>query len=334
MTPLLELDGVGVDLLVEDRHRQVLRDVSFALDRGEAIGLVGESGSGKSMIARSIVRTLPQGSRTTGRVLLDGEDLLSLDRKALRRVRANRISMIFQDPRSAIDPMWKAGDHLTERLRRLRGCSRATARQRARDLLQDVHIQDPDRVLDAYPHALSGGMLQRVMIAGALSAEPDLLIADEPTTALDATVQSEIAAILAELKRGRGLALLFVTHDLDLAAMLCDRSVVLYAGTVMADQPMQSLVADPAHPYAGALLAARPSSDHRQDRLLAVPGPPASALAPPSGCPFHPRCGEAVAACSETAVSLQTLRLGVRSSCIRRQADLEARNGSMRAEHG
>ncbi|MBS1868071.1 MAG: ABC transporter ATP-binding protein [Actinobacteria bacterium] len=318
--PLLELRDVTAELPVEGELRPVLRGVGFSLARGEVLGVVGESGSGKSMLARAILRTLPDGARCGGEVLLDGVDLLSLGGAALREVRAQRIGMVFQDPRAFVDPLWRAGAYVTEPLRVNHRLGREEARAQALRLFGDVGIVEPERVFRAYPHELSGGMLQRVAIAGALATDPDLLIADEPTTALDVTIQAEIMAVVQELSRTRGMATIFVSHDLDLAAMVCDRVLVVYAGAVMVEQPTARLLEAPSHPYARALLDARPRVDARLPRMQTVPGQPASAVRAPEGCPFHPRCAYAVDRCRTAALTPQEVRPGEVTTCVRLQA--------------
>jgi oligopeptide/dipeptide ABC transporter ATP-binding protein len=314
---LLELRSVTTELRIGGRHHAVVRDVSLAIARGEVVGLVGESGSGKSMTARTILRLLPAGARTQGQVLFDGLDLLAEPSRTVRAVRARRIAMIFQDPRAHIDPLWTAGDHLSEGLRVHGGLGRHDARQRSLELLADVGITDGERVMRAYPGELSGGMLQRVMIAGALAGEPELLIADEPTTALDVTIQAEIVAIFDGLRRERELAMLFITHDLELASAICDRVVVLYAGRVMEEQPTGSLFSAPAHPYTVGLLAARPAIEARSDRLAVIPGRPPTPVETPPGCPFHPRCAFVIDACTADVPALRRIGPGASSACRR-----------------
>jgi len=292
-------------------------DVSFTIGRGEVVGLVGESGSGKSMTARTILRLLPPQARARGEILLDGVDLLRVPRRALRQVRARRIAMIFQDPRAHIDPLWTSGDHLTEGLRVHAGLTRDAARARARELLAEVGIVEGERVLRAYPGELSGGMLQRVMIAAALAADPELVIADEPTTALDVTVQAEIVAIFDELRRERELAMLFITHDLELASVLCDRVLVMYAGRVMEEQPTGALFSAPLHPYSAGLLEARPALETRHERLAMIPGRPPTPTEAPPGCPYHPRCAFAQPACIEVVPPLRQIAAGALSACRR-----------------
>jgi len=315
--PLLELRSVSTELEIQGRHWPVLSDVSFSVGRGEVVGLVGESGSGKSMTARTILQLLPPGARSRGEILLDGVDLLQAGPRTLREVRAHGIGMIFQDPRAHVDPLWTVDDHITEGLRVHKGMGRAAARGRALELLADVGIADPERVLGSYPWELSGGMLQRVMIAGALAGGPDLIVADEPTTALDVTIQAEIVAIFDGLRREFELAMLFITHDLELASAICDRVVVLYAGRVMEEQTTASLFAAPLHPYTAGLLSARPRLDARHDRLTVIPGRPPTVLEALPGCPFYPRCSFAQDACLAEVPPLRRIESGSSSACLR-----------------
>lgn len=318
--PLLELNGASVELLVEDALRPVLRSLDLHVARGEILGVVGESGSGKSMIARTILQTLPQGARFSGSVRMNGEEVSSLSKQALREVRGKRIGMIFQDPRAFVNPLWRAGDYVAEPLAVHCSLSRRAARKRSLELLSDVGIVEPDRVFAAYPHELSGGMLQRVGIAGALATDPELLIADEPTTALDVTVQAEIMAIVRELSRERGMATVFISHDLDLATMVCDRIYVLYGGSMMCEQPTADLLAHPAHPYARALLDARPRIDRRLPRLETIPGQPSGAADAPAGCPFHPRCEFADDRCRSAVLKSAEVESRSLTTCVRIQA--------------
>jgi oligopeptide/dipeptide ABC transporter ATP-binding protein len=316
MTPcLLEVEHLGAQLPVEGRMQTVLHDVSLSIAAGEAVGLVGESGSGKSMTARAIARLLPPGAQTSGVMRYDGTELTHLRGGALRDFRGE-VAMIFQDPRAHINPVRSIGDFLTEALRTNRGVGRTAARDRAVQALADVGIDDGRRRLGQYPHELSGGLLQRVMIAAALLTEPRLVLADEPTTALDVTTQSEVMAILDELRRERGLALLFITHDLDLAGAVCDRTCVMYAGEIVEAQASATLGERPRHPYTASLSAARPSITGTVHRLAAIPGRPVSAFEAPEGCAFAPRCDHVQERCRAEAPALETVD-GVPVRCLR-----------------
>jgi oligopeptide/dipeptide ABC transporter ATP-binding protein len=313
---LLELDGVTVLLPVEGAQRAVLRDVSLQIRAGEAVGLVGESGSGKSMTARAIDRLLPRGAQIQGRIRFAGRDVSTLAGAQLRSFR-EQVAMIFQDPRAHVNPVRRIGDFMTEVLRTNMRVPAEAARLRAIDMLAQVGIEDGERRLRQYPHELSGGMLQRVMIAAALLTEPALLLADEPTTALDVTTQAEVMAILDELRREYGLAMLFITHDLELAAAICDRTVVMYAGQIVEIRKSELLHSDPLHPYTAALAAARPDIAQKSRRLQAIPGRPLSAFeAPAAECAFAPRCGFAEPACLAALPEL-TEHDGGLSRCVR-----------------
>ncbi|RGE21997.1 ABC transporter ATP-binding protein [Leucobacter sp. wl10] len=263
--PLLEVADLHATLVGGYRRLDLLNGVAFTLDRGEALGLVGESGSGKSLTTRAITRMLAKGFRVRGEIRFDGESVLQMNRSRLRQYRANDVGMIFQDPRAHVNPVHTVGDFLTEVLVRERGAHRDEAERRAVQLLDEVGVRHPERRLRQYPHELSGGLLQRVMIASVLLAEPRLILADEPTTALDVTAQSDVMAILDEQRRARGLALLFITHDLELANACCDRLAVMYAGEIV--EQGAHVYDAPTHPYTKELLGARPSIEQRLDRL-------------------------------------------------------------------
>jgi oligopeptide/dipeptide ABC transporter ATP-binding protein len=314
--PLLAVDGLTVLLRVEGQQRAVLRDVSLQIRQGEAVGLVGESGSGKSMTARAIDRLLPRGAEVRGQVRFDDRDVFGLAGGQLRNYR-NRVAMIFQDPRAHVNPVRRIGDFMTEALRTNLGVAAAEAERRAADMLGQVGIEDGKRRLRQYPHELSGGMLQRVMIAAALLTEPALLLADEPTTALDVTTQAEVMAILDELRHSYGLGMLFITHDLELAAAICDRTIVMYAGQVVEVRESALLHSDPLHPYTAALAAARPDIEARASRLRAIPGRPLSAFEAPAGeCAFAARCPHVQDGCLAGVPDLVELDGGL-SRCVR-----------------
>ncbi|MBB6350083.1 ABC transporter ATP-binding protein [Nonomuraea muscovyensis] len=292
---LLSVEGLTIDA---GGRRPILHDVSLAVGAGEIVGLVGESGSGKSTIARSVLRLLPQRARASGRVLVEGDDVLTMSARQLRGLRASRVAMIYQDPRSSLNPVRRIGDFLTERLVHTLGRPKGAARATALELLTAVGLRDPELRLRQYPHELSGGMLQRVVIAAALAAGPSLLLADEATSALDVTTQAETLALLRRVQAERGLGMLFITHDLHLAAAFCDRVHVLYAGTVVESRPAKELFADPRHPYTAGLLACTPQlGDPRPIRP--IPGRPPSLDDAFTGCPFTPRCPHATDPCAD-----------------------------------
>ncbi|MFF2494992.1 ABC transporter ATP-binding protein [Agromyces sp. NPDC058064] len=262
---LLRLDDVRATLRLRGGEQTLLDGVSLTIGEGESLGLVGESGSGKSLTTRAITRMLEPAFRVTGEIAFDGASVLSMNPAALRRYRSRDVGMIFQDPRAHVNPVHRVGDFLTESLVRDRGVDRRDAERRAVVLLDEVGVRNPEQRLRQYPHELSGGLLQRVMIASVLLAEPRLILADEPTTALDVTAQSDVMAILEEQRRARGLALLFITHDLELAAACCDRLAVMYSGQIV--EQGEHVYEAPTHPYTIELLGARPSIDERVDRL-------------------------------------------------------------------
>ena len=314
--PLLEVEGLTVLLKVEGERRAVLRDVTFTVRPGEAVGLVGESGSGKSMTARAVDRLLPRGAAVSGNIRFDGSDVGALSGSALRRYRS-QVAMIFQDPRAHVNPVRRIGDFMTEALRANHGVSAQAASERAVDMLGQVGIDDGARRLRQYPHQMSGGMLQRIMIAAALLTEPRLLLADEPTTALDVTTQAEVMAILDGLRQNLGLAMLFITHDLELAAAICDRTMVMYAGQVVEVRASSLLHDDPLHPYTAALAGARPDISAAVTRLRAIPGRPLSAFeAPRAECAFTPRCPHAGDVCRAEVPLLAELDGGL-TRCAR-----------------
>ncbi|MBS1843234.1 MAG: ABC transporter ATP-binding protein [Actinobacteria bacterium] len=289
--------------------RDVVSEVSLAIAPGEAVGLVGESGSGKSMTARAVIRVLPPTARVSGEITFDGAPVLSMASKQLRAFRQKDVAMIFQDPSVHLNPIRTILDFLAEGMR-LRGVTGDAARSRAKSLLSQVLIDDPDRVLDSYPHQLSGGMLQRVMIASAIDGEPRLLLADEPTTALDVTTQAEVLAIIDRLRRERGVGLLFITHDLELAAAICDRTVVMYAGRTVEEQGSMAVHRAPLHPYTAGLLVSRPHVSQKQARLQVLPGRPIAAYEAPGGCSFAPRCAHAQPACEAEVPAFRALAGG------------------------
>jgi oligopeptide/dipeptide ABC transporter ATP-binding protein len=316
VSALLELERLRVELPVEGAMRPVIHELSLEIAPGEAVGLVGESGSGKSTTARSVMRLLPSGADISGGLRFDGVDLLGLDRRGLREFRAREVSMIFQDPRAHINPVRTIGDFLVEVLTTVRGERREAALARAEEMLRDVGITDASRRLRQHPHELSGGLLQRVMIAAALLAEPRLILADEPSTALDVTTQEEVMAILDEQRRERNVAMMFITHDLDLAAAVCDRIAVMYAGFIVEEGAASTLHAEARHPYTRALIAARPDSGARGEPLRAIPGRPLSAFEAPEGCAFATRCPHVGDVCRTTRPPLREFDGGL-VACVR-----------------
>ncbi|MEZ0095669.1 ABC transporter ATP-binding protein [Streptacidiphilus sp. EB129] len=309
--PLLELSGLTVRLAVEDGSRAVLDGIDLSLAPGEALGLVGESGSGKSMTVRAVTRLLPGGAEVDGTVRFEGQDVNAMSGPELRAYRDRGVGMIFQDPRAHINPTRRIGAFLTEALIRNRGTGRREAEARAAAVLAEVGIDSPERRLRQYPHELSGGMLQRVMIASVLLAEPRLILADEPTTALDVTIQAEVVGILDRLRRERGMGMVFITHDLDLALAVCRRVAVMYAGRIVEVREAEELHRRAAHPYTLGLLGSRPSIDERADRLDAIPGRPVSAFESGPGCAFADRCAHVQPVCREERPELEPFQGGL-----------------------
>ncbi|SEM51138.1 ABC transporter ATP-binding protein [Streptacidiphilus jiangxiensis] len=294
-TPTLEIQGLRLNL--PGAARPVLAGVDLTVAARETVALVGESGSGKSLTSRSVLRLLPPGAATEGAVRVQGEDVLTMNAKQLRRLRTHTAAMIFQDPRAAINPLRRIGDFLTESLRLNADLPAAEATERAVRMLDAVGLGD--RVLGQYPGQLSGGMLQRVVIAAALMGDPALILADEPTTALDVTTQAEVVGLLGDLRDQFGTALLFVTHDLGLAAAISDRVYVMYAGRIAETGPAEALFQRPRHPYTAALLRSTPHLDAPAGRLAAIEGRPPSLREELTGCPFAARCAFATQQCRE-----------------------------------
>jgi peptide/nickel transport system ATP-binding protein len=289
--PLLEVEDLRVAFATPDGVVHAVDGVSFALAPGRTLGIVGESGSGKTVTALTTMG-LTRGRHATisGRVALDGEELLGASAAHMRELRGDALAMVFQDPLSALHPLLRVGAQIAEVVRAHRSITRAAARARALELLELVGIPDPARRIDAYPHELSGGMRQRVTIAMALANEPKLLIADEPTTALDVTVQAQILALLERLQRELGMAIVIITHDLGVAAETADEIAVMYAGRIVERAATERIFRSPQHPYTWGLLTSIPRLDTPREQLVPIAGRPPSLIQPPSGCRFHPRC--------------------------------------------
>ncbi|WP_207537819.1 ABC transporter ATP-binding protein [Sabulicella rubraurantiaca] len=299
--PLLEVENLSVDVFGERGVGRAVDGISFTVRRGEALGLIGESGSGKSLTCLTVMRLNPSPStRVAGGMLrLDGNDLLRLGEDEMRSYRGRRIAMVLQDPMAALNPVFRIGDQIGEALALHRGLRGAGQEKVALELLGRLRVPDPARTLRSFPHQLSGGMRQRVVSAIALAGQPELLIADEPTTALDVTVQAAYLGLLRQLQRESSLAVLFVTHDLGAIARVCDRVAVMYGGRIVEVADVGTVFRAPSHPYTQALLRSMPDVTRRSDRLDPIPGQPPSVFARKQGCPFAPRCGEAMPRCVE-----------------------------------
>jgi len=292
MPPLLEVSDLRVHFHTEDGVVKAVDGVSYSVEAGQTIAIVGESGSGKSVGAMTILGlTRARNAEISGSIVFDGRELLTASEAALRRVRGGPVAMIFQDPLGSLHPMHRIGRQLVEAVRTHQAVSKARARDRAVEMLGLVGIPEPRRRADSYPHELSGGMRQRVMIAMALCNDPKLLIADEPTTALDVTVQAQILALFERLKNELDTAIVIITHDLGVVAEVSDGIAVMYAGRIVEQAPRDALFAAPEHPYTWGLLRSIPRLDAPRDQaLVPIPGRPPSLIDPPSGCSFHPRC--------------------------------------------
>jgi oligopeptide/dipeptide ABC transporter ATP-binding protein len=302
--PLLELQNLSTHYVSAQGTRVVraVDEVSLRINAGETLGIVGESGSGKSTLALTILRILPPAARiVTGKMLFEGEDLLLKSDEEMRRVRGKRIAMILQDPMASLNPLFTIGDQVAETLRVHEGATRASAWRRACDLLKSVRIPSPETRVTQYPHEMSGGMRQRIVGAIGISCEPRLLIADEPTTSLDLTIQAQYLALLRDLQREYGLALIFITHNLGIVAKMCDQLAVMYAGRVVESGPVSQIFNAPTHPYTEALLNSIPRMTDNRHRLTAIEGQPPDLSALPPGCAFAPRCPQVFERCRAQA---------------------------------
>ncbi len=302
--PLLELDNLSTHYISAQGTRVVraVDQVSLRVDAGETVGIVGESGSGKSTLALTLLRVLPPAARIVGgRMLFEGEDLVRKSDVEMREIRGKRIAMILQDPMASLNPLFSIGDQVAEPIRVHEGASRRTAWSRARDLLRAVRIPSPETRVKQYPHEMSGGMRQRIVGAIGISCEPRVLIADEPTTSLDLTIQAQYLNLLRDLQREHNLALIFITHNLGIVAKMCDRLVVMYAGRVVESGPVSRVFNAPVHPYTKALLNSIPRMGDPDQRLTAIDGQPPDLSALPPGCAFAARCPQAMPRCRETA---------------------------------
>jgi peptide/nickel transport system ATP-binding protein len=318
-TPLIEIQNLRVVFHGDDgRTTHAVDAVDLAVAQGATLGLVGESGCGKSVTSLAVMGLLPkQSAEVTGSIHFDGFDLLKVSDHIRRDLRGNRLAMIFQEPMTSLNPSFTIGDQIIESILRHRGGGRSAARKRAIELLRRVHIPSPERRIDDYPHKLSGGMRQRVMIAMALACDPRLLIADEPTTALDVTLQAQILDLMRELKADSGAAIILITHDLGVVAEVCDEVAVMYAGEVVERAHVDDLFATPQHPYTVGLLGSIPRLDRRTSHLATIEGIVPNMDAPPDGCRFAARCPFAEVACTTAPPPLAEVNPGHWSRCIR-----------------
>lgn len=322
---LLSVDHLKVSFYTRDGENQAVRGVSFHIDAGETIGIVGESGSGKSVTAKAIMSLIqPPGQVIGGDIRFHGEPLLGLSEKRWQQLRGNRIAMVFQDPMTSLNPVKRIGQQMTEVIRRHRGLNREDALKQAIEMLRKVGIPEPERRIRQYPHEFSGGMRQRVMIAMALSCGPELLLADEPTTALDVTIQAQILDLFKQLKENTDTAMVLITHDLGVVAQVCSRVIVMYGGMVMEEGTVEDIFYRPQHPYTQGLLRSVPKrGGGTRERLVPIEGTPPDLLNPPPGCPFTARCPHAMAKCAEMPPMFQ-LGPGHRSMCWLADREAEA----------
>jgi len=318
-TPLIDIKGLRVLFHGDDgRTTHAVDSVDLSVTKGATLGLVGESGCGKSVTSLAIMGLLPkQSAEVSGSIRFDGLDLVSAPDEELRDLRGNRLAMIFQEPMTSLNPSFTIGDQIVETILRHRGGSRRAARDRAIELLRRVHIPSPEKRIDEYPHKLSGGMRQRVMIAMALACDPRLLIADEPTTALDVTLQAQILELMRELKAASNAAIILITHDLGVVAEVCDEVAVMYAGEIVERAAVDQLFASPQHPYTVGLLGSIPRLDRRAAHLATIEGMVPNMANPPAGCRFAARCPFVIEACTKSPPPLAELSPGHASRCIR-----------------
>ena len=319
---LLDIRDLSVRFDTPDGTVNAVNGVTLSLDRGETLGIVGESGSGKSQLAFAIMGLLAKNGRATGSVRFEGEEILNAPPSVINPIRADRIAMVFQDPMTSLNPYMRVSDQMAEVLVHHKGMARAEAVAESARMLDAVRIPDARARVTLYPHEFSGGMRQRVMIAMSLLCRPDLLIADEPTTALDVTVQAQIMSLLADLRRDFGMATILITHDLGVVAGFCEKVLVLYGGQVMETGPTDPLFATPSHPYTRGLLAAIPRVDQEGEALSAIPGSPPNMTNPPPGCPFAPRCGYAGDDCLDHLDPLTEFASGRFRACNRSVEEL------------
>ena len=312
---LLEITDLRVEFPGLERTVKAVRGCTLSVTKGEVLGLVGESGSGKSITALACLGLVPPPGRVTGSIRLEGHEVVGAPEADNERLRGGVAAMIFQNPGKALNPFFTIGRQLVDAIAGVRLIDRAAAKQAAVEALAEVRIADPELALQKYPHQLSGGQLQRVMIAMALSCRPKLVIADEPTTALDVTIQAQVIVLLRDLAREHGLTVLFITHDLGVVGSLCDRLAVMYAGRVVETGPVDALFTHPAHPYTASLLRAVPTLGRGRATLLQIPGTVPNMASPPPGCAFHPRCPVAGLRCASDVPEMQAIGGGMAVAC-------------------
>lgn len=319
---LIQVKNLQISFKYDGVMTPVIRGVSFDIKRGETLGMVGESGSGKSVTSREIMRLIatPPARIDSGEILFEGRDILKMSDDELRSIRGNRISMIFQEPMTSLNPVYTCGDQIMEVIRLHKGVSKKEARQMAIEMLREVGVQSPETRVDCYPHELSGGMRQRVMIAMALSCSPTLLISDEPTTALDPTIQAQILQLIKDMKKKLNMSVLFITHDLGVVAQNCDRVVVMYAGKIVEVAEVCELFDHPAHPYTQGLIMSIPKMSSDVEELYSIDGSIPSFGSLPGGCTFGPRCPYFTEECTKSEPVLKDIGGGHLCACHRRSS--------------
>ncbi|MBE6054273.1 MAG: ABC transporter ATP-binding protein [Clostridium sartagoforme] len=315
---LLSVDNLKTNFYIKDKKIEAVRGVSFHVNKGDILGIVGESGSGKSVLMKSVMNILPENARIdNGQVSFNNESILNMSKKEIQRIKGKEIAMIFQDPMTALNPLKKVGDHLVEVLVRHKGVNKKEAKIMALDILKQVGIPMPEKRIDQYPHEFSGGMRQRVLIAMALACKPKLLIADEPTTALDVTIQAQILKLLKDLKESNDMSVILITHDLGVVASLCNKVAVMYGGLIMEEGLVEEIFYEARHPYTKALLNSIPKlEDDEKSRLKPIKGSAPSLLNPPKGCPFADRCEFAFNKCFEELPKYEVFSETHRSMCF------------------
>ncbi|WP_442602265.1 ABC transporter ATP-binding protein [Paenibacillus sp. KN14-4R] len=315
--PLLEIKGLQTHFFTDRGRVPAVDGVDIQIRKGEVLGIVGESGCGKSVMSLSIMGLIPQppGRIVSGSIEFKRENLASLTESRMQQIRGNEIAMIFQEPMTSLNPVFTSGNQIVETVRLHRKISKREAREHTIEMLRKVGIPSPEAVVDQYPHQLSGGMRQRVMIAMAMSCDPELLIADEPTTALDVTIQAQILDLMKQLNRKSGTAIMMITHDLGVVSEMCDRIVVMYAGKVVEEGDKRAILKNPQHPYTKGLIQSVPDMNMKQDRLYSIPGTVPSPRALPQGCRFAPRCEYAMEICHKEMPRLMAIEADHRSRC-------------------
>ncbi|MGE7271093.1 ABC transporter ATP-binding protein [Brevibacillus panacihumi] len=314
---LLQVNNLRTTFHIEAGQVQAVRGISFHVEKGESVGIVGESGSGKSVSMLSIMRLLPDNAKIEAdRLLFDGIEIMDMDHKQMRRLHGNDIGMIFQDPMTSLNPLFTIGDQLMEPIRIHLKLSKAEAKKKAIEVLKMVEIPSPETRLNQYPHEFSGGMRQRVMIAIAISCNPKLLIADEPTTALDVTIQAQILDLMRDLKKKSNTSIVLITHDLGVVASMCSRIIVMYGGQIVEEGTTREVFYNPQHPYTWGLIRSMPKvSEGEKKKLIPIPGSPPDLLAPPQGCAFAARCEHAMKVCTKYSPAAISLSESHRAAC-------------------